>query len=515
VLKGKIIAESVKDWKKTRLEDVEKIKRGLQIMRMDGQPELAKKQYARVYAQVLSSARDFIFEKDIRPVETLPKIVDLPALEKEHYRKIGQAYLSALIKIKGNGGLATGMKLDKAKNLMEIKPGVTFLDAILQQTIRENTNLILFNSDNTDKDTKDYLSDKNYNFAYASFVQGRFPKLDQNLEPIYGWGDKGFNPSGTGGFYTSLLTERRINARGKMLALLDALISDGKEWLFFSNGDNLGATFDAVIFGYMIEQKLPFMMEVTKRTLNDVKGGHPVYTWFDGEWRLTLRDNVHISPNDIDPATGKTYGEDISRHKFFNTNNLWYHLPTLRRLLRKYDDVLPLSIVLNPKTIELSDGSESNVYQLETVIGTIIKLISGAGALVVDKERFAPVKKYDDLFLIGSDVYLLGEDGRLNINPRLHGRQLPIIRLDKKFFDNPKNYTARVDIKNMPSLVNSQSLNVKGDVYFGKNIKMIGKVRIENNTGRPQCVPDNETLVGTDEKVFGWDEHGNFSVSGF
>jgi UDP-N-acetylglucosamine pyrophosphorylase len=539
MLKCRIIAASVKDWNKMSDDKIEKIRQGLNIMQADNQPALAGRQYSRVHAQALNGDEGFILEQSIQPVASLPKIADLSAEEQAHYREIGLANLSKAAVVKGNGGLATGMKLNRAKSLMEAKPGVTFLDVIARQAVRDNINLVLMNSDSTDSDTKEYLEKNQAGFVYSSFVQGRFPKLDRNLQPVTGLGAAGFNPSGTGGFYTSLLTEQRANAKGEVLALLESLISDGNEWMFFSNGDNLAATVDPVLLGYMIENKLPFMMEVAERTPSDMKGGHLVYTTIDGEQRLTLREGAQVDPADIDVARlpenlrdrfvlpdgslrdrktvlevldslskpekeqVHTKGEDIAKHKFFNTNNLWYHLPTLLETLKQYDGVLPLSLVLNPK---------GEMYQLETVIGTIINLIPGAGAVVVGKSRFAPVKKYNDLFLIWSDAYILDAAGNMNINPRLNNNSLPVVKLDENYFGDPKNFEARVDINNVPSLISASSLTVKGDVFFGKGVIIAGDVIIENATGQPQRIPDGTTLLGHAKAVFAWDENGRMVV---
>ena len=43
------------------------------------------------------------------------------------------ALLAQAVLVKLNGGLGTGMGLQKAKSLLEIKPGVTFLDTIVRQ----------------------------------------------------------------------------------------------------------------------------------------------------------------------------------------------------------------------------------------------------------------------------------------------------------------------------------------------------------------------------------------------
>lgn len=57
--------------------------------------------------------------------------------------------------------------------------------------------------------------------------------------------------------------------------LLDALIADGKEYVFVSNIDNLGATVDLFILQHLMsqppERRCEFVMEVTDKTRADVK----------------------------------------------------------------------------------------------------------------------------------------------------------------------------------------------------------------------------------------------------
>ena len=66
--------------------------------------------------------------------------------------------------VKLNGGLGTGMGLEKAKSLLELKDGMTFLDFIAKQVIDMRSKagvklaFMLMNSFATSKDTLDYLS---------------------------------------------------------------------------------------------------------------------------------------------------------------------------------------------------------------------------------------------------------------------------------------------------------------------------------------------------------------------
>ena len=73
-------------------------------------------------------------------------------------------------------------------------------------------------------------------------------------------------PPGHGDLYESL------NNSG----LLDVFINEGKEYMFVSNSDNLGATVDLNILNFLLspvsDKKPPeFLMEVTDKTRADVK----------------------------------------------------------------------------------------------------------------------------------------------------------------------------------------------------------------------------------------------------
>lgn len=53
------------------------------------------------------------------------------------------------------------------------------------------------------------------------------------------------------------------------------------------------------------------------------------------------------------------------------------------------------------------DGSSAAVFQLETAMGSAIECFDGAGAVVVPRTRFAPVKTTSDLFVLRSDVFTI------------------------------------------------------------------------------------------------------------
>jgi len=72
---------------------------------------------------------------------------------------------------------------------------------------------------------------------------------------------------------------------------------------------------------------------VTRRTAADRKGGHLARRTADG--RLLLREVAQCPDADLESF------QDISRHKYFNTNSLWLRLDALKAQLAADAGVLP------------------------------------------------------------------------------------------------------------------------------------------------------------------------------
>jgi len=115
-------------------------------------------------------------------------------------------------------------------------------------------------------------------------------------------------PPGHGDIYASLLGS----------GMLDRLLQAGIKYLFVSNSDNLGASLDLDLLRYVAESGKAFVMECARRTEADKKGGHLCVRKSDG--RLMLRESAMC------PADDASSFQDVDRHKFFNTNNLWVNL---------------------------------------------------------------------------------------------------------------------------------------------------------------------------------------------
>ena len=167
-------------------------------------------------------------------------------------------------------------------------------------------------------------------------------------------------PPGHGDLYTALLTS----------GMLEALLDGGYRYAFVSNSDNLGAVLDPRILAWVARERLPFAMEVTERTEADRKGGHLARR---GD-RYVLRETAQTPKEDLDAL------QDISRHRYVNTNNLWVDLAALRDVLEERSGVLGLPLIVNQKNVDPGDKSTPEVFQLETAMGAAIGVFDGARA---------------------------------------------------------------------------------------------------------------------------------------
>ncbi len=436
------------------------------------------------YEQLVTSRSDFGFirEKDIQPLQfgDISKQKEL----SEQDRAVGQNMLGHTVMIKLNGGLGTSMGMPYAKSLLEAKIGYTFLDITLLQASKNSQEvsasipLVLMNSFNTHKDTINYFHRKNISkdIEPISFVQNMYPKiLKDTLEPA-SWPqdpELEWNPPGHGDLYASLWVS----------GILEQLINEGKHYAFVSNIDNLGAVVDPAILGYFVRQEFPFLMEVAVRSQADKKGGH-LAKLPDG--RLILREIAQCPEEEV------SHFQDVDRHIYFNTNNIWINLKSLKEYIEQYG--LPrLPLIVNPKTLDPRDESSPEVYQLETAMGAAISSFKKSGAIQVERERFIPVKKTNDLMAVRSDCYELGSDFQLR--PNSQRRLGPIyIDLDSKYYKKIDQFEERFPF-GPPSLIDCESLVVQGDVLFEKNIVCKGKVQIKNKTNEQQRLSSGSIIT--------------------
>ncbi len=442
-------------------------------MQAEALPELFIETFRHYYAQLLAGETGAIPEDEIEPVQDLPDAEQLPG----DLARAGEKHLARTVFIKLNGGLGTSMGLEKAKSLLPVKNGLTFLDIIARHALHHGIPLVLMNSFNTRADSLALL--RNYPDLIGDipldFVQNKAPKVRQDtLEPVSWPANPALEwaPPGHGDIYTALVTS----------GMLEILLAHGYEYAFVSNSDNLGAALDTAILGYFAENRLPFMMEVADRTGADRKGGHLARRQSDNQ--LILRESAQC------PDEDKAAFQDISRHRYFNTNNLWFHLPTLKRVMAQRNGILGLPMIRNSKTVDPRDPDSTPVYQVETAMGSAIAVFEGARALRVPRSRFSPVKTTNELLAVRSDAFILTDDYRVMLHPQRAGRTV-VVDLDPKFYKLIDQFDVRFPY-GPPSLLHCDRLVVRGDVVFGKGIAMEGEVEIINEDPDPYIFDETQ-----------------------
>jgi UTP--glucose-1-phosphate uridylyltransferase len=306
----------------------------------------------------------------------------------------------------------------------------------------------------------------------ADFVQHKEPKIRvDDLMPVE-WPDdpsQEWCPPGHGDLYTALLTS----------GMLEALLDRGYSHAFVSNSDNLGAVLEPRILAWMAAEEIPFVMEVTARTEADRKGGHLARRPGGG---YVLRETAQTPEEDLAAL------QDIGRHRYVNTNNLWVDLRALATVLRERGGVLGLPLIVNRKTVDPWDRSTPEVFQLETAMGAAIGVFDGARPVAVSRRRFSPVKTTEDLLALRSDAYVLADDGRVELAPERDGTP-PVVDLDDEHYKLLRDFDARFPA-GAPSLVRCERIAVEGDVTFGRDVVVRGSVTVRG----PRRIDDGTVL---------------------
>src|SRR6478609_5563587 len=395
--------------------------------------------FAHSYGVLASGETGLLAEPDLEPVASLPRLADL-----QTDPQTARAAMAATAVVKLNGGLGTSMGMDKAKSLLQVRPGKSFLDIIAEQILALRAQygvglpVVFMDSFRTSQDTLDALA-AHPGLAIdglpPDFLQNREPKLrSDDLTPVSWPADPTLEwcPPGHGDIYTAL------DASG----LLKALLNKGYRYLFVSNADNLGARPDPALAAWFAGSGAPFAAEFCRRTAADRKGGHLARRKADGQ--LVLRAN---------------------------------------------DGVLGLPIIRNVKTVDPADPTSPEVIQIETAMGAAIGVFEGAAAIEVPRSRFLPVKATSDLLVLRSDAYELVDGAQVRLAPSRTAA--PLVDLDKPYklvgdFDARFTHGA-------PSLVDCEKLTVKGDWTFGRDVRAVGVASVPAD-GSPGTIADGTLL---------------------
>ena len=149
-------------------------------MEKEGIAQSAISAFESTFNSLVSGNTGIIPESTITPV---PELVHTDSISTAP----DSALLSETVVLKLNGGLGTGMGLDKAKSLLEVKNGDTFLDLTAKQVMcmreefGENVKFMLMNSFSTSDDTLEFFRTKYPSLAAEEgleMLQNKVPKLD-------------------------------------------------------------------------------------------------------------------------------------------------------------------------------------------------------------------------------------------------------------------------------------------------------------------------------------------------
>jgi len=390
--------------------------------------------------------------------------------------------LNKLVVVKLNGGLGTTMGCTGPKSVITVRDEFTFLDMQVQQLeyLNDKYNckipLVLMNSFNTHghEDTQKVLRKYTHvNVPLHSFQQSQYPRIYKEslrsvAQSIGEDAAEAWYPPGHGDFYQSFYNS----------GLLQKFIDDGKEYIFVSNIDNLGATVDLSILNHLLSQpedaRCEFLMEVTDKTRADVKGG----TLIKYANKLRLLEIAQVPKNHVEDF------KSVSKFRIFNTNNLWAQLSAIKHAVES--NVLHMEIITNYKQLE--DGQK--IIQLETAIGAAIKCFNRSVGVNVPRSRFLPVKNCSGLFLIMSNLYRM-KYGTLLMSPERQFQSTPLVQLGKHF-GKVSDFLARLD--GIPDIIDLDHLTVAGDVTFGRNVVLKGTVIIIANHGERIDIPPGSIL---------------------
>ncbi|WP_341926672.1 UTP--glucose-1-phosphate uridylyltransferase [Nocardioides psychrotolerans] len=427
-----------------------------------GVDEVAIETFAHYFRLLEHGETGMIPETSIDPVD-MPALTDVQVSDED-----AAAAVRATAVIKLNGGLGTSMGMDRAKSLLCVRRGLSFLDIIARQVLhlREHYDatlpLIFMNSFRTSADTLAALG--RYDALQVEglpleFLQNKEPKLlKKDLSPVSYPKDPDLEwcPPGHGDLYTAL--------RGT--GLLDLLIERGFRYVFVSNSDNLGAVPDARVAGWFATSGAPFAIEAVRRTASDRKGGHFARRKNDG--RIVLRETAQTPPGDAASLA------DLDRHRFTSTNNLWFDLVAMKEALDVRQGILGLPLIRNVKNVDPGDSSTPEVIQIETAMGAAIEVFEGSQLIEVGRDRFVPVKTTNDLLVLRSDVYEIGADFVLD----QVASDLPFVDLDTDHYKLVGEFDKRFP-EGAPSMREATSLKVEGDWTFGKGVQIVGDVALD------------------------------------
>lgn len=351
------------------------------------------------------------------PYESLALPLDDPLETKK--------LLDKVVVLKLNDGVGKKMGFSGPKSSIEVHDGRTYLDLIVNQIEFLNNKhgctlpLILMNTLKTHDDSLKVLekySEKNFD------VHTLCESLSHPVTRGLGIADEVYH-----------FDHHELFLSLKNSGTLDALLVQGKEFIFVANLDNLGATIDLKILNHLTQNGIEYCVEVLPK---------------EGDSVGSLKEKFQSA-------------EEL---KHSDTGSLWVNLKAVKRFL------------------------ESGSVDLKKY--PISKFLNQPIAVNVPQSRFQSMTRTSDFLLLQSDLYTHSE-GVLTRNSARTSPVNPSIELGPEF-ENLSDLKAR--FKSAPSIIELDSLMVKGDVWFGTGITLKGNVKIIASPGVKLEIPDGAII---------------------
>lgn len=125
--------------------------------------------------------------------------------------------------------------------------------------------------------------------------------------------------------------------------------------------DNAGAVLDLKILYNLMDENIPFLLEVTNRKTTDNRGG--IILKNKNSKRLQLIELSQVEKSKL---------EDLDPHKFelWNTNNIWVNLGILKEFfIGEKKDEWKMDVIINKRSQNLASDDLGQFIQLEIPVG--------------------------------------------------------------------------------------------------------------------------------------------------
>ncbi|XP_027161665.1 UTP--glucose-1-phosphate uridylyltransferase-like [Coffea eugenioides] len=214
---------------------------------------------------------------------------------------------------------------------------------------------------------------------------------------------------------------------------LDVLLSQGKEYILVLNSDNLAQVIEPKIISHLVQNNIETCMEVMPASSDlEVKEVPSHEGKYESKENLKFTDTVWVSMNSIESLMHSSLVESSAISEFFDQ----------------------------------------------------------ASAISVPKSRYLPVEATSDLLLYQSDLYSFDEGIPTRSSARTNPAD-PLIELGPEFADVTEFHGR---FKSMPSIIELDALEVTGDVWFGSDVTLKGKVSIHARPDVKMVIPDGAVL---------------------